>query len=68
MNSLLIGALGVIDIYYINQDVLLLGSLAGWTDQPPSPHPYFVAIALGCVVGLWAVHRVWQRARVPARA
>ena len=68
VNSLLVGALGAIDIYYINQDVFLLTSLAGWTDQPSAPHPYFGAIALGCVVTLWAGYRVWQRARGPARA
>ncbi|HEU4418528.1 MAG TPA: hypothetical protein VFT55_06285 [Planctomycetota bacterium] len=68
MNSLLIGALGAIDIYYLNQDIFLLASLAGWTDQPPAPHPYFAAFALGCVVTLWVAHRVWQRARGPARA
>ena len=45
MNSLLIGALGAIDVYYLNQDILLLASLAGWTDQPPAPHPYFAAFA-----------------------
>lgn len=68
MNSLLIGALGVIDIYYLNQDILLLASLAGWKDQPPAPHPYFAAFALGCVVTLWVAYRVVQRAREPARA
>ena len=68
VNSLLVGALGAIDIYYINQDVMLLASMAGWTDQPPAPHPYFCAIALGCVVCLWAGHRVLKLARGPARA
>jgi hypothetical protein len=68
VNSLLVGALGAIDIYYINQDVMLLARMAGWTDQPPAPHPYFGAIALGCVVFLWAVHRVVQLARGPFKA
>lgn len=68
MNSLLVGALGVIDVYYLNQDIILLASLAGWTDQPPSHHPYFAAIALGCVITLWVVHRLLQQATRPARA
>ena len=68
MNSLLIGALGAIDVYYLNQDIMLLASLAGWTDQPPAHHPYFAAIALGCVITLWAIHRVVRLARGSAKA
>ncbi|HZN38125.1 MAG TPA: hypothetical protein VFD82_04935 [Planctomycetota bacterium] len=64
MNSLLVGALGVIDVYYLNQDIFLLASLVGWTDQPHANNPLVAAIALGCVVIVWLVHkRVVLRAR-----
>ena len=64
MNSLLVGALGFTDIYYINQDVLLLARLAGWTDQAPASNPYFAAFALCAVLVIWVVHAsLLRRAR-----
>ena len=55
MNSLLIGALGVMDSYYVGKDVVLIANLAGWTDHSPTDSPWLAPIALCCVLVLWFV-------------
>ena len=57
MNSLVVGALGIIDFYYVGHDVVLLAQLAGWTGQAPENNPWFAAVALSCVIILWVAHR-----------
>ena len=69
MTALLLGVLGTLDVYYVNQDIVLLARLAGWTEQaPPLPNNHYLAgLAVCCVAILWVAHaRFLQRPR-PAR-
>ena len=64
MNSLFVGVLAFLDIYYLQKDVMLMASLAGATEPNTSagPEDHLVALlALCCVVAAWLLHKFWHQ-------